>query len=316
MNDMANHLGLAKLEAAAALTMALVFGVIAGILGLVLWLSGYSGGAGIILAIVLSVVLVGIQWWFSPAILKLIMRLEEAKPEGNAWLFSTAERLSKDAGIPMPKLYIVQNSTPNAFAFGRTQKSAGIAVHTGLLSLLDKSEVEGVLAHEVGHIKHRDMIVMTVASILPVMLYYIVLVMSSRDRNREGGGSQSIMVFLGAMFARFLGSFLVLWLSRTREYYADEFSARITKRPQSLMGALSKISYGISASPSDGGAVRAFYIADPETVNQNVPMGMGVSEIEAAVERDKAQGFLEIFMTHPLTSKRLLNLKRLETESA
>lgn len=311
---MANQLGLAKLEAAAALTMALVFGVIAGILGLVLWFSGYSGGAGITIAIVFSVALVGIQWWFSPAILRLIMRLEEAKPEGNEWLYSTVEKLTKEAGMPMPKLYIVQNSAPNAFAFGRTQGSAGIAVHTGLLSLLDKSEVEGVLAHEVGHIKHRDMIVMTVASILPVMLYYIVLVVGSRDRDREGG-SQSIMVFLGAMFARFLGSFPVLWLSRTREYYADEFSARMTKRPQSLMSALSKISYGISSSPSDGGAVRAFYIADPETTNQNVPMGMSVSEIEAAVERDKSQGFMEAFMTHPLTSKRLLNLKRLEAEA-
>ncbi len=306
---------LAKLEAASALTMALVFGVVAGILGLVLWFSGYSGSAGLVLALVFSVVLVAIQWWFSPAILKLIMRLEEAKPEGNEWLYSTVEKLTKEAGIPtMPKLYIVQNTTPNAFAFGRTQKSAGIAVHTGLLSLLDKSEVEAVLAHEVGHIKHRDMIVMTVASILPVMLYYIVIVLGARgNRDGEDRGGSSLPVFLGAMFARFLGTFLVMWLSRTREYYADEFSAHITKKPQSLMSALSKISYGINASPMEGGAVRAFYIADPERGNSNIPGSMSLSEIEAAVEADKAHGFMEIFMTHPLTSKRLLNLKKLET---
>lgn len=309
---------LAKLEAASALTMALVFGVVAGILGLVLWFSGYSGSAGLVLALVFSVVLVAIQWWFSPSILKFIMRLEEARPEGNEWLYSTVEKLTKDAGIPtMPKIYIVQNSTPNAFAFGRTQKSAGIAVHTGLLSLLDKSEVEAVLAHEVGHIKHRDMIVMTVASILPVMLYYIVIVLGARGRDDREGGSPSIMVFLGAMFARFLGTFLVLWLSRTREYYADEFSAHITKKPQSLMSALSKISYGISASPMEGGAVRAFYIADPERSNTSIPGGsMSLSEIEAAVEQDKAHGFMEIFMTHPLTSKRLLNLKKLESATS
>ncbi len=307
---------LAKLEAASALTMALVFGVVAGILGLVLWFSGYSGSAGLALALVLSVVLVAIQWWFSPAILKLIMRLEEAKPSGNAWLYSTVDKLTKEARIPMPKLYIVQNTTPNAFAFGRTQKSAGIAVHTGLLSTLDKPEVEAVLAHEVGHIKHRDMIVMTVASILPVMLYYIVIVLGARGRDGEGRQGSSLPVFLGALFARFLGTFLVMWLSRTREYYADEFSAHITKTPRSLMSALSKISYGISASPMDGGAVRAFYIADPETTNQNIPMGMSVSEIEAAVKEDKARGFMEVFMTHPLTSKRLLNLKRLEAGGA
>lgn len=308
--------GIAKLEAVAAFTMALVFGVVAGILGLVMWFSGYSGGSGLLLALALSLVLMFVQWWFSPALIRLIMRLEEVKPGEQEWLRSAVGKLAKDAGIPMPRLYIVQNPTPNAFAFGRTQKSAGIAVHTGLLGMLDKHEVEAVLAHEIGHIKHRDMIAMTVASVLPVLLYYIAIALGSRDRDRERGGS-TVLVFMGAMFARMLGSLLVMWLSRTREYYADEFSARITKKPQNLMTALSRISYGLKAMPSDGGAVRAFYIADPQTtLTATVPQAMSLSEIEAAVERDKSHGFMEIFMTHPLTSKRLLNLKRLETESA
>lgn len=311
--------GLFKLELAATFTLALVFGVIAGILSIILWLSDYTGVQGITLVLALSIFMILIQWYFSPALIKMFMRLREIGPTEYPWIHEMVEELAEKARIPKPKLYIVNNPTPNAFAFGRTQRSAGIGIHTGLLDVLDRKEIEAVLAHEIGHIKHRDMIVMTIASILPLLLYYLFIIFAPRRRDERG---VPIWVFFGAMFARFLGTLLVMWLSRVREYFADEFSAYITRKPDNLINALAKISYGIrtrGARVSDESSMmRAFYISDPES-NENLgaisrASSMSASELERAMERERGMGFLEIFMTHPLTTKRIINLKKIKKE--
>jgi heat shock protein HtpX len=207
--------------------------------------------------------------------------------------------------IPRPKVYLVEDKTPNAFAFGRTQASSAIAIHTGLLDSLTKDEVRGVLAHEIGHIKHRDVLVMTLASALPAILYYIVYfgaIMAS-SRNRDGGGVNYLGAMLGGMVAQAIGTLLVLYLSRVREYYADDYSAHVTKSPGSLASALGKITYGLArtrAAPAPAN-LRMFYIADPKAA---------ASEYAADMAREKKTGGLrEIFMTHPLTYKRIAALK-------
>jgi len=230
------------------------------------------------------------------------------------------QRLSAKARLPMPKLYIVNNPSPNAFAFGRTQSDSGIAVHAGLLRALGKDEVQGVLAHELGHINNRDVTVMTLASVLPVMLFYAFLIFG-RDENGRGG----IATILGAFVAQFIGQLLVMWLSRQREYLADEFSARLTGSPVHLMSALAKISYGQAAGAAKGNSqsmVNALYIAEPSGAKMNVAEIAGAinsgneSALAEAIEKEKKGGAMELIMTHPLTSKRLERLNRLRKGQA
>lgn len=279
-------MSLAKLEFIAAFTLALLFGIVAGIIALIIWMSGYSGVYGLPLVFGLSIALVVAQWWFSPKFIRVFMGLKEASKTENPGLYGIIGELSKKAGIKMPRVYISSDPTPNAFAFGRSKGDANIAVHAGLLKMLDKNEVEGVLAHEIGHIKHRDMIVMTIASVIPLILYYIAILFVPRGREEK---SSLTLVFFGAMAARMLGMFIVLWLSRTREYYADEFSARLTKQPKYLASALAKITGNFSKSKRSE-AVKAFYIAYPES------------------------SFMEIFMTHPGTRKRIVRLEKISKE--
>jgi heat shock protein HtpX len=312
---MVNVRGLAKLELIALLTIFLIFGLIAGILGIALWLSGLSGFYGVSFALFLASVMIFIQWYIGPSMIKSFIKMKEMNETEYPDIFNTVKRLSEKAEIPMPKLYVVQDPSPNAFAFGRSQKSSNIAVHTGLLKTLEKKEIEAVLAHEIGHIKHRDVTVMTIASVLPLLLYYLILVLSPRDE-REGGNI--FLIFFGAMLAQFLGNLLVLWLSRRREYYADAFSGLLTENPRNLMTALAKISYSISNIPKNAKnkAMRAFYINDPE-MKEDVSSILSKIEISnkeelmAMLKEEKKKAFLQIFMTHPLTVNRLISLASL-----
>jgi heat shock protein HtpX len=295
------------------LTSVLVFGLVAGILGLFLYWSGLAGSGSIFFWLLVSLVMVGAQWWLGPVIIKWATGAKELKHEQAPEIFEIAGRLTKKAGLPMPKLYVVNNPTPNAFAFGRTQSDSNIAVHAGLLSVLNKGEVEGVLAHEIGHINNHDVAVMTLASVIPVLLYYGVLIFAPRDRNSAGS---SIPALLGAFAAQFVGQLCVMWLSRQREYFADEFSARLTGNPSTLMSALAKISYGSAAGKNadSGSMVKALYFAEPSSARMNVAEIAGAinsgndARLAEAIETEKKRGGFELLMTHPLTAKRLERL--------
>jgi heat shock protein HtpX len=313
--------GLGRLKLIQTFTMALVFSVIAGILSLVLLYSGLSGGAGLIFAVILSFVMLFVQWLIGPWLIKLMTGMKELSKADSPKLHQLVERLANDAEIPKPKLYIVNDPTPNAFAFGRTQSSAGIAVHAGLLNVLDKQEIECVLAHEIGHIKHRDVLVMTAASVLPIMLYYIVLVSMQGERDRDRGGGNFFLAFLGAQFASFLGQLLVMWLSRQREYYADAYSAYATRNPTALMSGLAKICYSMPSNVEKNSSMSAFYISDPKPEEKkgmyevaSAIAGGNEQRLVAAIQAEKKRAFMEIFMTHPMTAKRLEALNRIRTD--
>ncbi len=318
--------GLAKLETIAFLTMLLVFGFIVFIGAVVLWYMDIGGITGIFIAILFSAVIVLVQWYLGPILIKRMANMREIKEGEHPEIVAMVKRLSQVAGIPMPKLYIVYNSEPNAFAFGRTQSSSNIAVHTGLLNVLNEREVEGVLAHEIGHIKHKDVAVMTVASMIPIMLYYIVIALGSR-RDNDRGGAPFIAIWIGAMIAQFIGQLFVLYLSRKREYYADAFSAYITKNPVALMSGLAKITYGLGVHAQAGRAentdkaLRCFYIVDPgESDMKSIAQiaraidAKDAQEIEKAIENEKKMLGGEFLRTHPFTAKRLLSLWNIEKE--
>jgi heat shock protein HtpX len=296
------------------LVTALVFGVVAAVFGIILVYSGFSGSGSIWIWLLISFAFLLVQWYIGPSIVKWSTGAREVKAGALPEIRAMLERNAAIAGIPVPKLYLVENNVPNAFAFGRTQRSSAIAVHTGLLRVLSKDEVEAVIAHEIGHIRHRDVLVMTFASALPIMLYYAFIIFFGSRDSRNGSFLTTI---IGANVASFLGQLLVLAVSRAREYYADEFSAYATGNPKNLMVALAKISYANASAPQKSSAINSFYIASPspgekETVNEIAFMlGRGSSFAEI-LEKEKGKGTLmELLMTHPLTVKRLERLYRI-----
>jgi heat shock protein HtpX len=311
-----------KLLLAMNLTLLLLFGFLFGLLAIVGYYFEISG----YIIVILALLLVFFQWLIGPNVIWWTTNMRLLKRDEFPWLWETVEELCKKNKVPMPKLALVRSGAPNAFVFGRTPASAVLAVTQGLLNTLSKEEVKAVVAHEIGHIKHKDMIVMTIVAAIPVIAYFIarfLIFAPRRDEKRSGG---AILVGLIAFVIYFISNLLVLALSRLREYYADRFSG-INTKPSLLASALAKITYGLSVSPEKGenAAVRSFYIADPiSAVNEISQFRKEYSdfdltneEIKKAMEWEKRNPFIrisEIFRTHPLTFKRILALKELEKE--
>jgi heat shock protein HtpX len=281
-----------------------------------------------------------LQYLIGPAIVASTTRLRYLKSGENPWLESTVKELCDKSGLPMPKLAIVPNNTPNAFTFGRTSSSATLALHEGLLNNLNEDEVKSVIAHELGHIKHKDYIVMTVLSALPLIAYIIaqatlragMLGSYSRGRNKEGNAGAALIAIGVISFIVYMVSFLsVMRLSRLREHYADAYSAYVTGSPRSLESGLAKITYGLSISPKPTEGARAFYIEDPAMAKQEIQQVMenkeeydldkdGVldeRELELAMEKESKSTWATMnswFATHPPTFKRILLLREIENE--
>ena len=181
---------------------AFIFG--AFLLGAIFLVQYYVVGFDLFTLLLLGVggtlIFILFEWAIGPAIVSLTTKLQYVKPGENPWLESTVTELAAKSGVPMPKLAIVPNSTPNAFTYGRTSSSAVLAVHEGLLRNLNEDEVRGVIAHELGHIKHKDSIVMTVLAALPLIAYWIAQIAlraawfsgaTSRGRGKDHGTRDS-----------------------------------------------------------------------------------------------------------------------------
>jgi heat shock protein HtpX len=293
---------------------------------------------GLLVALGGSALFILFQYAVGPAIVAASTRLQYLKPGDNPWLENTVKELADKSGLPMPRLAIVPNNTPNAFTFGRTTRGATLAVHEGLLNQLNEDEVKGVIAHELGHVKHKDYIVMTVLSALPLIAYFVAQI-TLRAGAFSGGGrrdkdnSGAALIIIGVLsFIIYIITFLIIMrLSRLREHYADAYSAYVTGSPRELESALAKITYGLSISPKAPEGVRAFYIEDPGVAKQEVQEIMdhkeeydldhdGVldeRELELAMEKEAKSTWSQmnnLFATHPPTFKRILLLKEIEEE--
>ncbi len=292
----------------------------------------------LIIAVTLASLFILFQYLIGPSIVKFSTRLKYLRSGENPWLESTVKELSDRSQIPMPKLAIVPDNTPNAFVFGRTAGTATLAVHEGLLRNLNENEIKGVIGHELGHIKHKDYVVMTVLSAIPLLAYLVAratwtaALLSGGSRKNEGE-MRAAMVAIGVIsYIVYIISFLfVMRLSRLREHFADAYSAFVTNAPRNLESALAKITYGLSLSPKPATGARAFYIGDPIQAKEEIHEIMekkdeydldhdGVldeNELELAMEKEAKSTWKTInswFSTHPPTFRRIQLLHDIELE--
>ena len=339
---------LGALRRGSDLTIFLVFGILAllllAILGIVdFFVSGIDPLLGFLAVVLLTVIFLIIQWAISPAIVRWAAKArQEVTPQTNPWLYRTVQELCQQAGVPMVRhLWVSDVEDPNAFVFGRTVSSAEMVVNRPLLEQLNQDEVRAVLAHEVGHLRHRDVTIMTWASAVPLLAYVIARggfeVLRSSGRVRGKGAGQAIAVAIAVAILSYcvylITQLLVLYLSRTRESYADAYSGAATKDPHLLASALTKITYGLSLARSDAepSGLRAFFIGDPvkaredyEELRQrmqeydlNRDGQIDQYELQKALEAEKRSHWRranELFATHPPTIDRILMLEEMEEE--
>ncbi len=314
---------------------AFIFGLLVFAIVYFLQLDAFTG---LIIALGGSALFILFQYAIGPVMVAASTHLHYLKSGENPWLENIVKEIADKSGLPMPRLGIVPNNTPNAFTFGRSTSSATLAVHEGLLKQLNEGEIRGVIAHELGHVKHKDYIVMTVLSALPLIAYLIAQASLyagafSGGRRNSKDNSGAVLVIIGVIaFAIYIITFLIVMrLSRLREHYADAYSAYVTGSPRDLESALAKITYGLSISPKAPEGARAFYIEDPGAAKQEVQHIMenkdeydldqdGVldgRELELAMEKESKSTWVQmnsLFATHPPTFKRILMLKEIEQE--
>ncbi|HIH61659.1 MAG TPA: M48 family metalloprotease [Methanobacteriales archaeon] len=309
-----------KLKLRMFLATIFLFAIVYAILMLIGHIMGFGGplfymllGLGIIL----------LQYLISPSIVEATMRIEYVSPEEAPRLHAMVEELAMRAGIPKPRVGIADIGIPNAFAFGRTKSDGRVCVTRGILRLLDEEELKAVLGHEISHIRHDDMIVMTLISAVPLICYYIYI-SSIFSRDRDMG-----LVGLLALAAYLLGQLIVLFISRVREYYADYGSVEIGGQPHKLASALYKLVYGSAASEEDEikevEGLKAFFVNDVSRATaeiedlRQVDLDMNGTISESELQQIKYRGvkigvaarIMELLSTHPNMLKRIKRLSEL-----
>ncbi|MCF7831779.1 MAG: M48 family metallopeptidase [Candidatus Pacebacteria bacterium] len=242
------------------------------VIGIGWFFSYYYGDPTILYIFVAFSIVMNIgSYWFSH---KIVISLSGAKPatrEAYFDLYTITENLCITAGLPMPKLYVIQDSAPNAFATGRDKDHAVIAVTTGLLQILERDELEGVVAHELAHIGNKDMLLSTVVVVLvgfiailsDIFLRSMLFGGGGRDNDRGGNALMIIGVIL-SILAPLIGLLIQLAISRKREYLADATGALLTRYPEGLARALEKISSVTRPLQRQSSAIAHLYIADPK----------------------------------------------------
>jgi heat shock protein HtpX len=257
----------------------------------------FGGNQGLTIALVFAVLMNFGMFFFSHKLVLAMYRAKPAKKSEYPKLHHMIEEIARKAGMPKPTLYIIPTQTPNAFATGPSPKKAVVACTQGIMELLTDNELKGVLAHEMAHVKNRDMLIATIAATLAAVISYLAYMArfaaifgGGNDRDNNLGGVLGVLVM--AILAPIIAMIIQLAISRAREYHADATGARTIKDSHSLASALSKLEHGCRAHPIRGGnpATSSLFIVNPFT----------------------AGGFVSLFSTHPATSDRIKRLKELK----
>jgi heat shock protein HtpX len=326
-----------KLRFSMVATLAAIFGLTTLVFSAILLYIGYFN----LLTIGILVVFLNLaQWLLSPYLVGAIYRVKEMKEGDNPKLQQMVADLSKKSGISKPKLMLSHIPLPNAFAYGSPFTGNRVAVTEGLLKSLDDGEVEAVLGHELGHLKHRDVQVMMVVSFLPALFYYIgysmmLSGMFGGGGNQKQGGGNGNNAILGIAFMAFswVLTLFTLYLSRVREYYADRHSVSIVENgAQKLSTGLvtivneSKLQMGRGQKQNSKSstAYKALFIADPERATadaeelyaNSVRSKQDLLRETLAQKPSSGDSFIEILSTHPNIIKRLRALRELSQNSS
>ena len=304
------------------LATVLLFGILYAIIAVICTYLGI--GTPFIFAIMAVVVVVG-QYLLGPIIVEKSMGVHYVSPQEAPNLHAIVDELAMNAGIPKPKVGISEISVPNAFAFGKTKKDGRVCVTRGILNILDEEELKAVLGHEISHIRHNDMAVMTLISVVPLICYWIFIsTLFSGDSDSDAG-----VIGVIALVGYLLGQLLVLFVSRVREYYADQGSVEIGGKPHKLASALYKLVYGSAnldkKQIKEVEGVKAFFVNDISDASNEISdlkqidldMDGIISESELSELRQTRANIstgskiMELISTHPNMVKRIKRLAEL-----
>ncbi|TRZ54771.1 peptidase [archaeon] len=307
------------------LLVAALFGIIYALVSVVGTLMGIGN---FLFYGVLATAMMLAQYMLGPKMVEWAMGVRYVSEKEEPELHKLVAELAKKAGVPKPRVGISKTSLPNAFAFGRWASDSRVCVTEGILKLLDKKELRAVLGHEISHIKNRDVLVITLISVVPTIAWYIAY-STMFSGNREKGNTAAIGALAFGIY--FLTNLLVLYASRIREYSADSGSVKIGNEPHYLASALYKLVYGSAKTPKQElkriEGMKAFFANDPSRAVQELS---DLAEIDtdksghidekelkalqrANVSISGADRFMEILSTHPNMVKRIQALAKMES---
>jgi len=268
-----------------------------GILSVILvYIGSFFGQEGLTVALILALAMNAFSYFFGDKLILTIYQAKEVGADQLPQVHRILRNLTQAAGLPLPRLYLIPTATPNAFATGRDSHHASVAVTSGLLNLLTEEELEGVLAHELSHVRNRDILIATIAATIASAITFLARMLqmmayfgAGRDDRREGNAFGFLAMLLFAILAPIAAMIIQLAISRSREYLADETAARICGHPEYLSSALRKL--------ADAVRVRPMASAHPSTAHLFI------------VHPFSARSLMAIFSTHPPIEERIARLE-------
>ena len=273
--------------------------LLAALTALVVWIGAMFGGAnGAVIALLMAGAMNFFSYWFSDKIVLRMYGAQEIAPNQDPELYGIVQNLTARAGLPMPRVYIIPEETPNAFATGRNPEHAAVAVTQGIRRILDKRELAGVLGHELTHVKNRDILISSIAATLAGAISYIAqmaqwaAIFGGGSRDREEGGSNIFSLLFMMIVAPLAAMLIQMAVSRSREYMADAGGAKISGDPLALASALRKLHMGAQNIPMQVSDATASSTAHMFIVN---PLSGG--------------GLANLFSTHPAMEERIARLE-------
>ncbi|MFA5038686.1 MAG: zinc metalloprotease HtpX [Candidatus Omnitrophota bacterium] len=304
----------------------LMLAVLFGIVYMIVTLIGTSLGVyNFYFYIGIAFVLMFIQYMIGPKLIEWSMRIEYVDKNRYPALHQMVEEMSRKAGIPKPKIGIAHVGIPNAFAFGRWMSDSRVCATDGILKLLNEEELRAVMGHELTHVKSRDVLFITVLSVIPIVLYRIAwhFLFFGGGRRRDNSGANTALIGLVAFLFYFLTNLLVLYASRIREYFADRGSISLGNPPEKLASALYKLVYGSARADKEGvrsvEGLKAFFLNDPSRAAREFSElrqmdldksgEIDAAELQAIGRKEVRLGFgdklMELLTTHPNMLKRI-----------